>query len=142
MTQKQQSDLERAIERATDHAIIVIAQGRMKQDNSRFYLTNSHSTPGGVHVVRQYGQRLSCDCAASQHGKICSHRAATYMHLQVAAARRQAQADAIEQALEAETAIATPATDTAIKAATKTTTQPVGWTAPMVRDNRPLSIWK
>lgn len=147
MTATQQSELERAIERATEHGIIVLAQGRFKATNEKFYLTNSSSTDG-VHVVKQHGNHLSCDCQASQHGKICQHRASVYMHLQVAAARRQAHAEAIEAALEQETAIAKPATGAAIttpKAATnatpKTSTQTPGRTAPLYRDSRPCSIF-
>jgi hypothetical protein len=103
MTPAQHNELDRAVERAMEHGIVVLAQGRMKSDNSKFYLTTSSSHPDrGVHVVKQRGMRLECDCEGSRHGHICQHRASVYMYLTNEAARKQRAADAVEQALEAE----------------------------------------
>lgn len=139
MTVREATELDKAIERATEHGIIVLAQGRFKADNGKFFLTTSASTPDGVHVVRQHGVHLHCDCKARV---ICAHRAAVHMHLQVAAARRQAQSDAIQAALEAESAPKSDTKATKATATRKTSTQPVGWTAPLHRSNAAISIWK
>src|SRR5258706_8759478 len=105
MTIKQQTELDKAIERACQNYIIVTAQGRFRDSNQRFFLTTSATSPRS-HVVRlDAGNTLVCDCQAAQHSNgqcICQHRAAVYMHLQVAADRKRRQAEEVEAALEAE----------------------------------------
>lgn len=103
MTQAQIDQVERACERATVERVTVLAQGRMKSDNSRFFLTNSVSRPGGYHVVTWRGSRLICDCQGSERGYICKHAGAVRMHLEHMASRAQAQAERVEAALQLET---------------------------------------
>lgn len=126
MTVREATELDKAIARAESNGIQVIARGRMKSDNSKFFLTNSHSTDG-VHVVRLQGARLLCDCKSRV---ICAHRGATHVYLVNEAARKQRDAEAVVRELEHE------ANERQASA------QPAGWTAPLARDNRPLSIWK
>lgn len=105
MTQRQQSELEKAIERACQNYIVVVAQGRFRDSNQQFFLTTSASS-ARHHVVRLVaGNKLACDCEGAQHGHICQHRASVYMHLQVQADRRSRQAEEVEAALEAEKVI-------------------------------------
>lgn len=120
-----QSELDRAIERATTDGITVLAQGRRKRDGARLYWTNSHSHPDGGHIVVWVRNRLVCNCQARQ---VCKHRAAVHMHLVNQAARAQARAEAIEAALRRETSA--PRGN-----ATADSPKPLD-------DTRPIGIWK
>jgi hypothetical protein len=96
MTQTQANQLVRAITRATEYGIEVVAKGRRKVDNARIFCTTSHSDPDRWHVVAVVGNRLVCDCRSHV---ICTHRAAVHMELSVEVAKRTAQSDMIERAL-------------------------------------------
>lgn len=100
MTQAQVDQLERAITRATEEGIVVKAQGTIKADGTRFFLTNSTSRPGGYHLVTWRGSRLICDCEGSQHGYICKHAGAVRMHLEHLASRALAKAERFEATMQ------------------------------------------
>lgn len=129
MTSAQQSDLERAIERATSDGIMVLAQGRRKRDGARLFWTNSHSHLNGGHIVVWVRNRLVCNCRARQ---VCKHRAPVHMYLVNQAARAQARAEAIEEALWRELRRETVA---AWGTATADSPKPLD-------DMRPIGIWK
>lgn len=106
MTQVQIDQLERAITRATEEGITVKAQGTIKSNGTRFFLTNSASRHGGYHVVTWQGMRLLCDCEGSQHGYICKHAGAVRMHLEHLASREQAKAERFEAAMQVQASVA------------------------------------
>ncbi|SRR5258707_7320453 len=101
LTQAQQTQLEQAIERATEHNIEVVAHGRRKVDGARLLFTTSHSDPQRWHAVVVGKKRLVCDCPAGKYGKICVHRAAAYMHLVVQASLRDLEARDLRRRMEA-----------------------------------------
>jgi uncharacterized Zn finger protein len=99
---------------ATDRAILehitTAAQGSIKATGARFFLVNgSH---GAQYTVLVYADRLSCSCAAGQHGIVCKHRAA------------------VHQALVAE------------RSAAESSAAARRETAPLERSNDALSMWK
>src|SRR5260221_9591365 len=103
MSTKPRSAPEAAIGRATAPGVEVCGQGRMKANNERVYVVPSQRDQTHWHLVRLVGgRRLVCDCAASQRGRICVHRAAVHMHLVVQAAMREAAAERVTRALEQE----------------------------------------
>ncbi len=127
MTDTQANQLVRAINRATEYGIEVVAKGRRKVDNAKIYCTTSHSDPDRWHVVAIVGKRLVCDCKSAV---ICTHRAAVHMDLAVEAAKRTHHADMVERALIAE-------------ARTKQAAQAiVSSQVRGVNDTRPISIFK
>lgn len=130
MTQTQADELGRAINRATDYGIEVVAKGRRKKDNARIFCTNSHSDESPWHVVAVVGRRLVCDCKRSRSGHICTHRAAVHMELSVEAYKRIHHADMVEREMirESETR---QAAQTVVKAQVRG-----------VNDTRPISIFK
>ncbi|MGZ3663934.1 MAG: hypothetical protein ACXWQR_04925 [Ktedonobacterales bacterium] len=106
MTPQQQSELDNAIARAKSNHVSVIAQGHFRDVScDRFFLVTSASS-ATPHVVRLSGHHLLCDCPASQHGRICVHRASVHTHLTNEAVRKQRAADAVGMAIEAEQAAA------------------------------------
>jgi uncharacterized Zn finger protein len=99
-----------AIDRATLENITIAARGSIKATGARFFLVNgSH---GATYTVLVYADRLSCSCAAGQHGIVCKHRAAVHQAL---VAERSAADDSAAARRE---------------------------TAPLYRSNDALSIWK
>src|SRR5258708_13217646 len=103
MTIKQRSELDEAIERATAHGVEVCGQGRMKANNERVYVVPSQRDQTHWHLVRLVGgRRLVCDCAASQRGRICVHRAPVHIHLVLQAAGREAAAEPLTPPLQPE----------------------------------------
>lgn len=99
MTTREATELERAIERATAAGLIVLAQGRFKADNRRFWLVPSQSEPERTHVVLQFGRRLVCDCKATV---LCAHKGAVHMHLVVEAEKLRTFSDQVESGLREE----------------------------------------
>ncbi len=68
------SDYERALTRA--HAVGLKVMGRGEWTNgATFYVVTSASEAGRFHLVTVHAGRLSCDCTAGQHGRMCQHRA-------------------------------------------------------------------
>jgi uncharacterized Zn finger protein len=99
---------------ATDRAILehitIAAKGSIKATGARFFLVNgSH---GAQYTVLVYADRLSCSCAAGQHGIVCKHRAA--VHAALVAERITFSIDEVARRE----------------------------TAPLYRSNDALSIWK
>lgn len=163
MAHTEQTTLDKAIERAGRLSIKVLASGRIKSTGQRFWLVSSQTHPERPHIVFLHADtgRLSCDCPAGSHGRICVHRAAVHMQLTVQAARFAALDAQVEAALrEAEEtskiarlttemeAIAMAAAETA--ALTRKQAQLEQWeresrerdAAPLYRDNRPFSIFR
>jgi hypothetical protein len=100
MTAAQIDAVERACERATVEHITVQAQGSIKANGVKFFLTNSASDPDGFHVVTWQRGRLHCNCQASQYGKVCKHAGAVRMYLEHQASRAQGRAEAVEAAMQ------------------------------------------
>ena len=100
MTTKQATELQAAIERATEHGIDVVGHGHRKADGAKIYCTTSHSEVNRWHIVALVGNRLTCDCHSRKLG---SHRAAVHIYLVVQIAERAARAEEIECELEIET---------------------------------------
>lgn len=71
MTQQQQSELEKAIERAHRVGVTILARGIRKADGARVFGVTSQRDVNHLHVVTLEGGRLVCDCAARV---ICCHR--------------------------------------------------------------------
>ncbi|MBF6590687.1 MAG: hypothetical protein IVW57_09170 [Ktedonobacterales bacterium] len=122
MTQQQTAQLERAAQIAARDALT--AHKGTTHDGRAVWavLNRSASAKAGYpvyHLVTVEAGQLVCDCYASQHGRICAHRAATRA--------------AIEAALKA-----------SAKAAT-TASPALRWsreTAPLYRSNAPVGIFK
>ncbi len=78
-----QQQLACAIEKAQAEGIHILGEGRMKRDNSRFFLVASsdYEQTNKAYVVHLFKHRLSCHCEAGQRGIVCKHRAAVYLHL-------------------------------------------------------------
>lgn len=129
MTPAQQSELDRAIERADKFHIRVMAIGRTKTDRKRVFFTNSHSNDQRWHSVVVEGGRLRCDCASRV---ICVHRACVHTWLVAEAAKKLVQAEARQVALEEEA-------ETQERERAK---RQKSETAPVARDSRGISIWK
>lgn len=100
MTAAQSDAVEKACERATFEHITVKAQGVIKSNGIKFFLTNSASEPDSFHVVTWQRGRLHCNCQASQYGRICKHAGAVRMHLEHLASRAQGRAEAVEAAMQ------------------------------------------
>jgi hypothetical protein len=75
-----QQQLNAAIDRAQANNVTVAGAGTLT-NGKPFWIVASQSVPGMMHVVQQTGKSLQCDCFASQNGKVCVHRAATYLYL-------------------------------------------------------------
>jgi hypothetical protein len=130
MTTRQRSELEAAIERATEHGIEVVGHGHRKSDGAKIYCTTSHREANRWHIVALVGNRLTCDC----HSRVlCSHRAAVHMYLVVQLAERAARAEEIECELEAER---DERTEPNVQVDRRHET------APLFRSNAPFSLFK
>ena len=100
MTQKQRSELDAAIERATKNGVEVMGHGHMKGTNDRVFLVPSQRDPERHwHIVRLTGCHLICDCESKV---ICCHRAAAHMELVTEAAKREYNSKVIERELNRE----------------------------------------
>lgn len=79
MQQRQQQTpteaYERALFRAREAGLEVMARGRRKADGARIFAVNSTSSPDRWRVVVVAGDHLECDCPAGKHGRMCVHRA-------------------------------------------------------------------
>lgn len=65
----------RALIRASEYSIRILAQGTVKATGQRFFITTSRDGQG-QHIVRLVdGARLACDCQAGRRGLVCCHRA-------------------------------------------------------------------
>lgn len=72
---QQQTELERAIERAHKAGIRIAGRGYRRADSARVVAVTSASEPNRWHPVAIYAAHLECDCEASQRwGKVCIHR--------------------------------------------------------------------
>lgn len=83
----------RAISRAQQANIRILARGTVKATGQAFYVTTSRDGRGS-HVVLVGGASLSCDCQAGQRGILCCHRAAVHTRLMSEASARPAAASA------------------------------------------------
>ena len=98
MTQQQAAQLERAAQIAARDALIA-RKGRTHDGRAVWaVLSRSASRKAGYPVyhlvtVAGDGAQLACECYASQHGRICAHRAATR-----AAIEAELKADALRRA--------------------------------------------
>src|SRR5262249_48804658 len=116
--------LQAAIKNAQANNVHIIGQGVMRADGAKFFIVPSQSVEGMCHVVKLTGAGLACDCYySSQRGKVCAHRAATYLHL-------KAQAEAAKK--PAPKAQPAPAPSMAARAAR----------ALPYTDDKPFSIYK
>lgn len=166
MTRNEQTALDKAIERAGRQSVKVLASGRIKSTGQRFWLVSSQSHPERPHIVFLHADthRLSCDCPAGEHGRVCVHRASVHMHLTVQAARIAALDAQVEAGLREERAAgdADAAEQqrlaTAVRTNIRTTltmqcnanAQHAQWarearereTAPLLRSPQPISPWR
>jgi hypothetical protein len=100
MTVRQRTELDAAIERATEAGLEVVAHGYRKSNpNIKIYCVPSQSEANRWHVVSLYGSHLVCDCKSRV---ICAHRAAVHMELVVEAAKQAMHAAEIERAFESD----------------------------------------
>lgn len=74
MTEHQQAQLDRAITRAREEGIAIIARGIREYDGAAIYLVASASVPGLNYLVAIYRNQLTCTCPAGKQGAICKHR--------------------------------------------------------------------
>jgi hypothetical protein len=132
MTTKQATELQAAIDRATEHGIEVVGHGHRKSDRARIYCTTSQSEANRWHIVALVGNRLTCDCHSR---KLCSHRAAVHMELVVQLAERAARAEEIEDELEIEARDREEAEQQAERTRKREA-------AVLVRSNAPFSLFK
>src|SRR5262245_29195130 len=129
MTAKQATELDKAIDRATEYGIEVVAHGHRKGDSARVFCTTSRSDPDRWHTVVLVGKRLVCDCRARC---ICTHRAAVHMELVVEAARRERENARILAVLEEES-----------RCREELPSTPTPTESPRLTDDRrPISMWK
>src|SRR5258706_1323616 len=132
MTTKQATELQAAIDRATEHGIEVVGHGHRKADGAKIYCTTSQSEANRWHIVALVGNRLTCDC----HSRVlCSHRAAVHMYLVVQLAERAARAEEIEDELEIETRDRCESEQQVERARKREA-------AVLVRSNAPFSLFK
>jgi hypothetical protein len=75
MTAAQTGMLDRALSRAHSEQLRIIGRGISRQTGDRVLIVSSNSDPVRGHVVTIQGNRLHCDCIASQYGRYCAHRA-------------------------------------------------------------------
>lgn len=104
MTERQATELERAIAKCGELGIEPVGQGHLKSNDKRFFLVPSQADPDRCHVVLVDRSRLVCDCTAALFGHICCHRAAVHCFLVVEASKAEAQAAKVTEALERESA--------------------------------------
>lgn len=103
MTSREQSQLQRAVERCIDEHVTVVVRGRVKATGQRYWGVSSASHPGKLYCVQLIDNRLQCECRAAEKGLYCKHRAAVHLLLlnERAEERAQQKAEAAkrEQAL-------------------------------------------
>lgn len=128
MTQMQKNELDKAITRAQAYGIVITGHGRRKSDSARIFCTTSRGNNNHWHIVALVGGRLVCDCAASQYGRICVHRAVVHLELVAEAARRRTQDELVTRAMPAEV--------------TSLQKRPAHESALLYRSNAPISIFK
>ncbi len=92
------SGLERAVEIAQRDGLEVVGHGTRKRDGAAVYAVPSRKEANRLHLVAVEGKRLSCDCAAGQHGRVCAHRATVYLFLLARVERASEQRPAHETA--------------------------------------------
>ena len=152
MTAAQRTELDKAIDRACKAGLEVVAKGYRKADGAKIYAVPSQSEANRWHIVTLLGNRLLCDC---QSRVVCAHRGAVHMELVVEADRRQQLAEDVEAALRDEReATSRRLLDDAARRLETVERSLDAWeqereqarekreTAPLYRDNRPISIFK
>ncbi len=124
-----QTAIERAQARATAAGLPIVGRGWRVADGALTWAVPSQSEPGKVHYVVLVNDTLLCGCkGCAPAGRVCIHCGRVYNEL---ASEAKAFADAQRQ-----------------QAASATTASPVaptphpGATAPLHRDNSPVSIWR
>jgi hypothetical protein len=80
MTQ-QQDQYSRALARAQAAGLKVLGRGTWT-NGATFHVVTSASEAGRFHLVTQHSGRLSCDCVAGQHGRMCLHRAIVHEQIE------------------------------------------------------------
>jgi hypothetical protein len=116
MTSNRRAEVEHAVELARKYQLRIAGRGVRKADGAPVWAVTSHSRPGEYHLVALEGERLSCDCYRSaRQGKVCSHRGLVHAELANAANERRTSSQVENDPRE---------------------------TAPFLRDNRPLGIFK
>lgn len=123
MTQQQAAQLERATQIAERDGLT--ARKGITRDGKPVWavLSRSATRKAGYpvyHLVTVEGSHLACDCPGSWHGRVCAHRAAVRaaIEAELKASARKAAEDRY-----------------AVAAARRES-------APLARDNRPISIFK
>jgi len=77
MTQQQQEQLARALDRARKHGLAIVGRGTW-DGGARFLVVGSASEPGRFHLVTVYPGRLVCDCPSRT---LCQHWALAHEEL-------------------------------------------------------------
>lgn len=87
MTDRERTQIERAMTRAHQNGIQIAGKGMRKSDNRAVYAVTSASEPNRWHLVVPMHGRLTCTCPAGQHGTICMHRGLIHEYLKTHATR-------------------------------------------------------
>src|SRR5260370_23961030 len=90
MTAIQASAMDRALTRAHKSELHIVGHGFSTVTGDRVIAVSSARDAVRAHCVTIQGNRLACDCEASQHGRYCSHRA--LVHEVLASERLEAEA--------------------------------------------------
>jgi hypothetical protein len=100
MTTKQQSELDRALARASAADLHITGQGHLL-NGQRFFLIPSATDSARSHIIVSDETRLHCDCEAGQRDHVCMHRAIVHLFLRDERTRKAANDAAVVQALAA-----------------------------------------
>ena len=135
MTTKQQTELDRALARASAADLHITGQGHLL-NGQRFFIVPSSSDPARSHVIVSDEKHLHCDCTAGQYEHICQHRALVHLFLVAERDTRVANDAAVAQALAEEAAEAQSL------ASAKRTTRPARLGPKLRTDTRAFSIFR